>query len=620
MKPAPPLVRAIPPVALAVCVLAVAADKKPPEGPVIVSFQRIELTDQFWCEGASFADINKDGRNDIVAGPWWWEGPEFKKSREIYKPETSFKLSLGGLTAVNVPGFEGALGQKNAYSDNFFAFPHDFNADGWTDVLVVGFPGKLTSWYENPKGAEEHWKRHIAFLQTDNESPVFADITGDGRPELVCITQGAYGYAAPDLSDPEKPWTWHRISPDRKYGNFTHGLGLGDVNGDGRADLVEKDGWWQQPASLDGDPEWEFHAGSFAAAGAQMHVYDVNGDGLNDIITALHAHGFGLAWHEQVKDAGGISFRPHIFMNRLPGENRYGVKFSELHAVDLVDMDGDGLKDIVTGKRFWSHGRMGDPDRNDEAVLYWFRLVRGKDGVDWVPHLIDNNSGVGTQVVTGDVNGDGIPDVVTGNKKGVFVHLQQRKPVSQAEWEKAQPQPLPPAASIAAINAAGEDGQPLNLNFEAGSLKDWTATGNAFDGMPAKGDAVARRRNDMRSGHRGEYWVGTYEAHGDAATGTLTSAPFTVTHPYAGFLIGGGSGNTTRIEIVNAANNLVLFTVTGPDNEEMRPVFADLRPFAGAKIRLRLVDEATTGWGHLNFDEFSFYDSRPLMADEIKPN
>jgi len=135
--------------------------------------------------------------------------------------------------------------------------------------------------------------------------------------------------------------------------------------------------------------------------------------------------------------------------------------------------------------------------------------------------------------------------------------------------------------------------------------------------MPAKGDAVARRRNDMRSGHSGEYWVGSYEAHGDAATGTLTSAPFVATQPYASFLIGGGAGAKTRVEIVNAANGLVLFRAMGADGEEMRPVFIDLRPFAGAKLQIRVIDEATTGWGHINFDEFVLHDSQPTLAEEI---
>jgi hypothetical protein len=290
-----------------------------------------------------------------------------------------------------------------------------------------------------------------------------------------------------------------------------------------------------------------------------------------------------------------------------------------LHAIDLVDMDGDGLKDIVTGKRFWSHGRTGDPDRNDSAVLYWFQLVRRADkSVDFVPHLIDDNSGVGTQVVAGDINGDGLPDVIVGNKKGTFVLLHEKRTVSQAEWEKAQPKPIEPLKIAAVIQPKGDDGQVLNLGFEAGSLKDWTATGTAFDEMPAKGDAVNRRRTDMTSGHRGEHWVGSYEAHGDAVIGTLTSVPFTVTQPFASFLVGGGSGLKTRVEILNAGSGQVLFSATGPDNEKMRAVFVDLRPFMGAKIQVRLVDEATTGWGHLNFDDFVFHDSQPARAEEIK--
>jgi hypothetical protein len=103
-------------------------------------------------------------------------------------------------------------------------------------------------------------------------------------------------------------------------------------------------------------------------------------------------------------------------------------------------MDGDGLKDIVIGKRFWSHGRTADPERNSAAVLYWFKLVRGADhSAEFVPHLIDNDSGVGTQVVAGDINGDGLPDVVVSNKKGAFVFLQEKKAVTHEEWLKAQP-------------------------------------------------------------------------------------------------------------------------------------------------------------------------------------
>jgi hypothetical protein len=346
------------------------------------TFKRIQLSDQFWSEGANFGDLNRDGVNDIISGPWWWEGPEFKTRHEFYPATATFKLKLGPMTDVDVPGFEGTLGKDNKYSDNFFAWALDFNKDGWNDILVIGFPGRDTSWFENPKGKETHWVRHRIFDQTDNESPTFADLTGDGKPELVCITKGQYGYAEPDWQNPAKPWRFHPISPNNKYGNFTHGMGLGDVNGDGRSDLLEKNGWWEQPASLAGDPVWTFHKQPMGAGGSQMHAYDVN---------------------------------------------------------------GDGLKDIVTGKRFWSHGRTGDPDRNDAAVLYWFKLARAADkSVDFIPYLIDNESGVGTQVVAGDINGDGLPDIVVGNKRGTFVHLHQKKTVPRDEWEKAQPKPFSP--------------------------------------------------------------------------------------------------------------------------------------------------------------------------------
>jgi hypothetical protein len=119
------------------------------------------------------------------------------------------------------------------------------------------------------------------------------------------------------------------------------------------------------------------------------------------------------------------------------------VHFSQLHAVALVDMDGDGIKDIVTGKRFWAHGPQGDVEPNAPALLYWFKVVRGADrSVDFVPYLIDSDSGVGTQVVVGDLNGDKLPDVVVGNKKGAFVFLHQVKKVGKEEWLRAQPKPL----------------------------------------------------------------------------------------------------------------------------------------------------------------------------------
>jgi hypothetical protein len=408
------------------------------------TFATTQLTDKFWSEGATWGDFNHDGKPDVVAGPYWYEGPSFQIRHEYYPAAHSFEHKKSDGTVETIPGFEGGLGANNAYSDNFFAFSYDFNQDGWDDILIIGFPGEKSTWYENPQGKDGHWPAHVVLDVTDNESPTFTDITGDGKPEIVCCSHGAYGYAEPDWSHPAAPWRFHALSPNNQYQRFTHGLGVGDVNGDGRLDLMEKDGWWEQPKSLTGDPVWTFHKFAFGTGGAQMFAYDVNGDGRNDVITCLAAHGYGLAWFENVDDGrGGITFREHVFMNKEPKENKYGLAVSQLHALALADMDGDGVKDIVTGKRFWAHGPTGDVDPLSPAGLYWFQIVRHQDKtVDFVPHVIHRDSGVGTQVVVGDLNGDNLPDVIVGNKKGVFIHLHSRQTVGEAEWAKVQPKPL----------------------------------------------------------------------------------------------------------------------------------------------------------------------------------
>ncbi len=422
---------------------------------VIHSWKKIQLTDKFWAEGANFGDFNKDGKMDVVAGPYWWEGPDFKTRHEYYPATKSFKAKKGDKEET-IEGFEGALGKNNTYSDNFFAFTYDFNKDGWDDILIYGFPGLDASWFENPgkksAGKDEHWIRHKVFDVVDNESPTWGDLTGDGKPEIICNSGGYFGYAEPDWSDPAKPWKFHPITPKGQWQRFTHGLGYGDVNGDGRMDILEKDGWWEQPSSLKGDPEWKLHKVNFGTGGAQMYVYDVNNDGKNDVITSLAAHGYGLAWYEQQKEKenGEIKFTQHIIMNAKPEENAYGVKFAQLHALDLIDMDGDGVKDIITGKRFWAHGSEGDAEPKAPAVLYWFKIDRKKDkSVDFIPNLIDDDSGIGTQVVAGKIQGKKYPDVVVGNKKGVFVLLHDTKKVKKKEWKEAQPKRIQTSESPA---------------------------------------------------------------------------------------------------------------------------------------------------------------------------
>ncbi|HZR19564.1 MAG TPA: VCBS repeat-containing protein, partial [Verrucomicrobiae bacterium] len=162
------------------------------------TFKKITVTNQFWAEGADIGDFNHDGKMDVVSGPFWYEGPDFKKRHEIWPAKASFKLKRADGTEEVVPGFEGALGVNNAYSECFLTYVYDFNQDGWPDVIVYGFPGAECAWYENPKGGESPWQRHVILDVLDNESPGLQDVTGDGKPEILCCSKGYIGYAEAD--------------------------------------------------------------------------------------------------------------------------------------------------------------------------------------------------------------------------------------------------------------------------------------------------------------------------------------------------------------------------------------------------------------------------------------
>jgi hypothetical protein len=400
------LLRRLPPARMfGMLVLLVAPLLDAAEGKQPSRFRKQILTDQYYCDGITAGDINRDGKMDIVAGPFWYEGPGFTNKHEFY-PAKPFPT-------------------EPSPTDSMFSFVRDFNGDGWPDILVLGRVHLHQAfWYENPQGKPGFWKKHFAFDRIKGESPAFEDADSDGRPELVTHDGTRWGLVQPDPKNPTNAWRFKPITAAGKYEQFYHGEGIGDVNGDGRADLILNDGWYEQPS--DPKAEWRLHEFKFAEkGGAQMLTLDVDGDGDNDIITAIDAHGWGLAWFEQVKENGNITFKRHVIMGTRDEEAKYGVAFSQPHALALADLDGDGLMDIVVGKRMWAHGPKGDIEPMAEPVLYWFKLWRDAAGAHFEPHLIDRESGVGVQVTVADVDGDGRPDVLTVSKLGTFLFLNQ---------------------------------------------------------------------------------------------------------------------------------------------------------------------------------------------------
>jgi hypothetical protein len=340
------------------------------------------------------------------------------------------------------------------------------DGDGWTDIVNIANPQvdpdmnlapepqphSTAYWYQNPGadlGDAPLWTPHLMHADVKHEQHSLFDVDGDGRPEITgaCALgcspspQKRLGYyQQEDWTKPTIPWKYHAASAEVPfpYGNrgFLHGLGAGDVNGDGRPDILERNGVWLQQADGSFAPDQcpgvgciqtELYDGADVEyrGGAQMYAFDADGDGDQDIVSVDWAHGYGLAWYEQ---GPNMTFTKHYIVGTPTEPGIEGLMFTELHAVELVDMDGDGVRDIVTGKFHFSLQNMdGAPDQQGPAVLYVLRTTRDgsntSGSVTFEPVLVDDASGVALQLATGHINTDGIPDICVATKLGLFAFL-----------------------------------------------------------------------------------------------------------------------------------------------------------------------------------------------------
>ncbi|WP_157899573.1 FG-GAP repeat domain-containing protein [Luteitalea pratensis] len=373
-----------------------------PPAPRVPTFRKVILDGAFRAEGIALADVNRDGRVDVMAGNAWYGAP---------LPEAA--TTAGAWARHEIAPLE-PFDAPTGFSNAFHTFALDVNGDGWPDQVVLGYPGEPASWRANPGPRGGVWRTHPVSSSTGNESPAFARLVRGRGPVLVMGVDEQLGWLAPAAS-PFVPFTFHPISEPKHptAQRYAHGLGVGDINGDGRADVVSTKGYWVAPETP-GDMPWPFTAADLGPDAAHMAIYDVNVDGLADIVASA-AHQVGVWWFEQKQASGTRTFVSH----------EIDASFSQSHALDVGDIDNDGIADVVTGKRRWAHGPTGDPQPNAPGVLYWYQPRRSGTTVSWTKHLIDDTSGVGNQVVLGDVDGDGRLDVASANKHGVFVFLQR---------------------------------------------------------------------------------------------------------------------------------------------------------------------------------------------------
>jgi hypothetical protein len=363
------------------CMFVAFAVNRPGEIP----FEKITI-DLGAAEPAAFADVNHDGKLDILAGENWYEAPRWAKH---HFRDIDF---------------------KNGYIDDFSDLVLDVNGDGYPDVVSCAWFAKRIWWNENPGKKGGARKDHSIQEGFNVEFAFLADIDNDGKareilPELAGKgPNGEGGVAWYEAKNGE--FVKHVVSTT----NPGHGIGAGDVNGDGRNDILTPKGWYEAPA----DPrsgDWKFHQDFDLGQTGYIYVLDVNGDGRPDLVTTM-AHDYGIFWMERMADG---KWTKHLIDDT----------WSQSHAMTMVDLRGDGHKGFLTGKRFMAHDH--DPGVKEPLGVYYYETMKVDDpkngNVQWVKHVIDysTRTGGGMQIPVADIDGDGHLDFAVGGKSGLYL-------------------------------------------------------------------------------------------------------------------------------------------------------------------------------------------------------